>query len=158
MIKPKSERQKLKTMILKIMESIPEPKGGRSAWVDAVKGNDGRLSEFGSTILNEAVSTIVGEILRGKRDPDSGAHLFHSIVETIAVDDDGNALTERVYRRAADVYDSIPDTDQVVDYYVGQSRAYAKEANLTVKAATAHNAAYQRSLPFPDLGDDSVDG
>jgi hypothetical protein len=143
--------RKLAKLVHNIMEVMPEPNGGTAAWVDAVLQNDGELSEFAVDALRVAIASIVKQRLRSARDPRTQGKLFHSIEVSDGVSEDGMMKLRRIYRRALDVYTSVEDTDQVVDYYIKQHDAFGREANVTVKSASERNPEYQRELPFPEL-------
>ena len=149
-------RAALKKRIVEAMASIDEPTGGRKAWADAVLEEiNGEIEDFGREMALEALATITGEILRSSRDPITNGKLYHNIREKVGLDEDGNPVFENQYWRATDVYKDQARTDQVVDYYGGQARAYMVEANNTVKHARIMNPSYQRPLPFPDMDKES---
>lgn len=146
--------QKLKRIVHGILETMPPVDGGTAAWSEAVFQHDGVLDEYKDQALKIAVNEITGQWIRNARDPMTQGKLFHSIEVADGMTDDGEPKKRKVYRRALDVYKSVEQTDQVVDYYIAQHDRFGKEANTTVLAARDRNPNYQRMLPFPDLNED----
>lgn len=145
----------LRSVVKDLLDRMPKSVRDTGKIDDFLTWMQRRIAKSGEDVaallLAEGLKQTLRSVLRSAKG-EHGDNLYPNVeVPTGRVDDDGNEIREQRYLFALDVYQSHERTDWLRDYYANESRAYARKANIVVKAAHAHNPTYVRPLPFPDL-------